>query len=113
MTKTQDAQRLQDLAQLMLDQRLHALRLAGEQLQRSRDQLSAINDPAAPVDLSPVTAGLVDVTYQRWADIRRAELNATIARQTVALIEARAEAGQAFGRTRALEGALTRLAQRR
>ena len=112
MTKAGDVRNLQVLAQLVLDQRLHALRQAAEQLQRSRDQLSAINAPAAPHDLSPVTVGLVDVTYQRWADIRRAELNATIARQSVAWIEARAEAGQAFGRTRALDG-LLRLAGRR
>ena len=67
-------------------------------------QLNAISAAAAPADLSPVTAGVVGLAYQRWADIRRSELNAVMARQTAAWIDARAEAAIAFGRTQAMRG---------
>jgi hypothetical protein len=113
MSRAKDMKRLQDLAQLVLDQRLMGLRQAAERLERSRAQLSAINAAAASADLPPVAAGLVDVAYQRWADVRRAELNGAIARQSAEVIESRSEAGQAFGRVHALDGALARLAARK
>ncbi|NJM81760.1 MAG: hypothetical protein HC844_04030 [Tabrizicola sp.] len=48
------------------------------------------------------------MTYQRWADLRRMELNDVIARQTVTWIEAQAEARLAFGRNQALAGLVER-----
>jgi hypothetical protein len=113
MSRAQDIKRLQALAQLVLDQRLLALKQAADQLERSRNQLAAINAAAAPADLPPVAAGLVDVAYRRWADVRRAELNGTIARQSAVWIETRGEAGQAFGRVQALDGTLARLVSRK
>jgi hypothetical protein len=113
MSRAKDMKRLQVLAQLVLDQRLLTLKQAADRLERSRDQLAAINAAAAPADLPPVAAGLVDVAYQRWADVRRAELNGAIARQSADWIETRDVAGQAFGRVQALDGALARLATRR
>ena len=56
---------------------------------------------------------MVDVAYQRWADVRRAELNGTIARQSADLIDAKGVAGHAFGRVQALDGALARLRVRK
>jgi hypothetical protein len=113
MSRAQDMKRLQAIAQLVLDQRLRTLNQAADRLERSREQLAAINAAASPADLSPVAAGLVDVAYQRWADVRRAELNGTIARQSAHWIESRGEAGQAFGRVQALDGALARLIARK
>jgi hypothetical protein len=109
MTARGDLQRLEALAQLVLDQRLGQLRQRGAELQRSHDQLAAINAAAAPGDLPPVAAGLVEINYGRWADRRRAELNAVIARQRASMIEARAEATLAFGRAQALEGTAAKM----
>lgn len=105
MTKARDIHRLAELAQLMLDHRLGQLHAAAAELDRSRGQLAAINRAALPAqDLSPVVAEKVALTYDRWADARRSELNLVIARQTVDWMEARNGAKGAFGRLQALQG---------
>jgi len=108
MSRQRDLQQLATLAQLVLDHRLGQLRKGTAELEKSRGQLDAINAAATPADLPPVAAGLVEVGYRRWADIRRAELNSVIARQRAAVIEMKAEAGTAFGRLQALRGVAER-----
>lgn len=72
-------------------------------------QLSAIDAAGTPVeDLGQVTTEKVAITYNRWADVRRSELNLVIARQTASWLEARGEAQGAFGRVQALQGLATR-----
>ncbi len=113
MSKASDLARLAQVAQLMLDQRLGQLRTAAADLERSRMQLSAINQAAQPADLEPVTAEKVALTYARWADQRRSELNLVIARQTAGWLEARTDAQTAFGRVQALKGLATRQKEKR
>ncbi|MGL4238152.1 hypothetical protein [Tabrizicola sp.] len=113
MTKARDLARLADLAQLMLDHRLGTLRQAADAVEQSRMQLQAINAASAPADLPPVAAERVGLAYQRWADVRRSELNLVISRQTAEWIEARGEAGTAFGRLQALQGLAARSPNRR
>lgn len=113
MTKAADMIRLAEVAQLMLDHRLARLRDAAAELERSRMQRAALARPATPSDLEPVTAEKVALTYDRWADQRRAELNLVIARQTASWMEARGEAQTAFGRVQALQGLATRLTGKR
>jgi hypothetical protein len=113
MTKTGDIGRLAELAQLVLDHRLGQLRASAADLERSRMHLAAVNEAAQPTDLGPVMAEKVALAYDRWADVRRSELNLVIARQTVDWMEARSEAQTAFGRFQALQGLATRLQQRR
>ena len=76
-------------------------------------QIAALNQPSPPTDLEPVTAGKVALSYDRWADQRRAELNLVIARQTADWMEARGNAQTALGRVQALQGLATRLKERR
>ncbi len=102
-----------ELAQLMLDHRLSQLRKTRIDLDRSRSQLQAINAAAEPADLPMVAAQTVALTYQRWADVRRSDLNLVIARQTVDWIGARDDAGTAFGRLQALRGLSEKLEKRR
>ena len=109
MSKAKDLSRLAELAQLMLDHRLDQLRTSADLLDQSRMQLGAINQAAKPVDLDPVTAAKVGFGYDRWADVRRAELNLVIARQTAAWLDAQGEARTAFGRMQALQGLAKRL----
>ena len=113
MSKAKDISRLADLAQLMLDHRLGQLRTSADQLDQSRMQLGAINRDAQPSDLDPVLAIKVGLGYDRWADVRRSELNLVIARQTAAWLGAQSEARTAFGRVQALQGVATRLKSQR
>jgi hypothetical protein len=102
MTTAKDLKKMAELSQLVLDNRLSRLRQVAEARAQSLHQLAAINAPAAPTDLPPMAAGMVSLAYQRWADVRRAELNALIARQTVEWMEAKSVATLAFGRNQAL-----------
>ena len=113
MTKSGDIRRLAGLAQLVLDHRLGLLRTTTADLERSRMQLASVNAAAEPADLGPVMAEKVALAYDRWADVRRSELNLVIARQTVDWMEARSEAQTAFGRVQALQGLATRLREKR
>lgn len=113
MSQAKDLKRLSDVTQLLFDSRLDQLHRAATELERSRMQLDAINQVVRASDLDPVTAGKVALTYDRWADQRRSELNLVIARQTVDWMEARGEAQTAFGRVQALQGLATRLKEKR
>lgn len=114
MSKSKDLQRLAEIAQLMLDHRLAQLRGAAAEVERSRMQLTAINAAAQPSEaLDPVVSGKVAIAYDRWADVRRSELNLVIARQTAAWLEARTEAQTAFGRVQALGNLSARIGERR
>lgn len=114
MSRATDLVRLAAIAQLMLDHRLGQLRNSADQLDQSRMQLSAINQAAEPVDLEdPIVSARVGLDYERWADVRRAELNLVLARQTASWLEARGEAQTAFGRRQALQGLAARLKARR
>lgn len=113
MSKASDLARLAEVAQLMLDHRLGQLSKAACDMERSRMQLSAINQAAQPANLEPVTAEKVALSYDRWADQRRSELNLVIARQTAGWLEARTDAQTAFGRVQALRGLATRLGEKR
>jgi hypothetical protein len=114
MRKSREISRLAEVAQLMLDHRLGQLRASAAELERSRMQLRSINEAGRPSDaLQPMTAEKVGIAYDRWADVRRSELNLVIARQTAGWIEARSEAQNAFGRVQALQGLATRLKDNR
>jgi hypothetical protein len=108
MTRSRDMARLTDLAQLVLDHRLAALRRSADALAQSRMQLSALNLPSVESGLAPVEAERVALAYQRWADARRSDLNLVIARQTAACLDARGEASLALGRRQALQGVTAR-----
>lgn len=109
MTKAAQLSQLAGLADMLLDSRLFALQAAARAKQDCEAQLaglSAIPEPQA--DLAGVASQLASLQYQRWADVRRSELNQQLARRTVALIEARDSAREAFGKKQIL----TALAER-
>jgi hypothetical protein len=109
MTKARDLARLQDLSRLLLDQRLSVLREVAARRALSERQLSELNLAPAPTGLGPVTSGQVAFRYQIWADARRAELNALLARQTAEWLSARDDAKLAFGRAEALQAVARRV----
>jgi len=100
----QSLQRLEDLAALILDGRLSALRHAARAKADSEERLAGLAAPPAPEGLSGAAGELAALNYQRWADARRAEINRVLARQTAELAEATDAARTAFGRRQALAG---------
>ena len=113
MTNKADLARLTALTSLVLDQRLQQLRLAAAARDRSRMQIAALDLPPADHDLPLQISGQVTLSYERWADQRRTELNALIARQTVDWMAARSAASLAFGRTEALRAITSRQAMQK
>lgn len=96
---------LERLARMKLDADLAGLRGAARARAESLAALERLAQPLpAAEDLSPVAAGMAALSYQRWADRRRAEINTRLARQTADWMEARDRAATAFGRAEALGG---------
>lgn len=98
-----DLDRLRQLADLHKDHKLAKLRAAIDARTRSEEALAALALPM-PMDagLLGAAADLAGLAYQRWADIRRAEINLDLASQMRDVIAARAEAEHAFARSEAL-----------
>jgi hypothetical protein len=102
MTKKHELARLGEISNLILDVKLAALRTAAQKRQQSLDLLANLNGTVADTDLTPVVAYQTTLRYQHWADVRRAEINLVLARQTADMLAAREDAGQAFGKDQAL-----------
>ncbi len=113
MSKARELARLAKLAQLMLDHKLGVLKETSDRLEQSRLQRSALDQAPPPVELEPILCSRIGLDYERWADVRRSELNLVIARQTAAWIEARGDAQTAFGRVQALQRLAERLERSR
>lgn len=93
---------LQGLAQLVLDARLSEVKALARARDEALARLADLNRSFEVADLHPVAAAEAEIRFQRWADLRRAEVNETIARQNVRLEELRDAARLAFGRATAL-----------
>lgn len=114
MSQKQQLTKLAQLSNMLLDSRLADLQKAARAKQESEAQLVGLTQPPTKPDgLSEVAAALSAMNYQRWADARRAELNLLLARQTVAWIEARDAAKEAFGKKQSLGSLAAKLSGRR
>ena len=102
MTKAKDLARLGQISRLILDVKLASLHLAAQKRQHSLDLLAELNRPMPQDALSLVAGHQAELRYQRWAEMRRADINPILARQTAEMLVARDEAGQAFGRNQAV-----------
>lgn len=107
MTKRNQLDQLQQIAGLLLDSRLAQLKICARAMQETKDNISGLAAlPAQPGDLA---AAVAELRYQRWADVRRAELNLTLARQTASWLDAQADARNAFGKTQGLDAVKTKV----
>ena len=113
MNHTSDVTAVREIARLVLDHRLSVLREAAARRDLSEAQIAALALGAGPTDLPPLQAGQVGFRYQIWADVRRAELNSLLSRQTADWLAARDEAKLAFGRADALRRVAERVAMRK
>ncbi len=103
MTQRKQLTKLVKLAELVLDSRLSVLQAAARAKLECEAQLAGLSMPEmGPEDLQGVSAQLASLNYQRWADVRRGELHQQLARRTVAVIDARDAAREAFGKKQAL-----------
>ncbi len=98
MSHREKLDQMRQISRLMLDVKLFALEQAARARQTSLDHLAELNKPHPAPDLNPVVAGEVRVRFEHWADLRRSDINLTLARQTAVWAEARQDAAQAFGR---------------
>ena len=104
MTKQDQMQRLQQVAGLLFDSKLVELKAAARAMQETKDHLlDLIALPVQPSELPAITMAVAGLRYDRWADVRRADLNLTLARQTAEWLDARDAARLAFGKTQALD----------
>lgn len=102
MTVSKQLCDLKQLSDLMLDQRLLALRRAQTARVETQDRIAALDLPDFPAGCSLATAAHAALLYQTWAELRRKDLNLTLARQTVTEIEAKDAARTAFSKQRVL-----------
>lgn len=102
--------RLTALTEMLQQVQLAALSQAEATRQCTLAAIARLDQPSVDADLDPVTVGLVQISYARWADQRRVELEKTLMRQTVDCDAAQITARTAFGRHQALQNVAARLA---
>ncbi len=116
MSKDAPLARLSTISALILDGRLSELRRCAAARDETITQIAGLQQDSAHCDeFEGAAAQLAALNYQRWAEVRRRELNQNLARQTAAWIDATEAARTAFGRNEALKTLARRatLAQRR
>jgi len=105
MGKTMNLQnqlsRLKAISDLVRDQHLTKLQVCAAARTASLQRLDDLR-VTQNGDLDPILQAQSMVRYQHWADLRRAEINLVLARQTVDWMEARGAAQSAFGRAEVL-----------
>jgi len=104
MIKKDQIRQLQQMAGLLFDSKLVDLKATARAMQETKDHLAdLVADPVLANEVAKIAMAVAGLRYDRWADVRRAELNLTLARQTAEWLDARDVARLAFGKTRALE----------
>lgn len=103
MTREQQFRKLMALSTLKLDASLATLQQAAKAREQSLNRLADLDRPNTVEGLGLVAAEEVALRYQRWADLRRMEINQTLARQTAEWLTSRDAATQAFGKAEALK----------
>jgi hypothetical protein len=104
MAKPGDIARLHQLADMVLQSDLAKLRAAAQAREATRARLAALAtaQPELGPDLGPAQA-LAMLRYQTWADLRRAELTQTLARETATWLDQQDAARRSFGKAQALD----------
>lgn len=103
MTRDDPLHRLGRLTAVILEGALSDLRHRAAAKAESEAQIAGLDLPQHQGQgLEGAAAALATVSYQRWADARRMELNRVLARQTAEWLEATDAARRAFGRNEAL-----------
>lgn len=100
MSKTQKIHALRTISQIILDSKLMELRHAALARSQTQAHLDDLKVPELCIDDTlGVAEAMATLSYQRWADRRRADLNLTLAQQTALWLDKRDDARHAFGQT--------------
>lgn len=114
MISVNDLRRLGRLTGMMLDIRLADLQRAASLRDECATRLKGIQATTLPAEgLEGAASELAQLTYQRWVDLRREDLNRQLAQKTVDWLEAAEAARVAFGKDRALTDLALRAAGKR
>lgn len=90
---------LSRIAGLQKDMRLAALRRAEAERQALLDRLATLAErPAPPDDLPPSVAAEIALRYDRWADLRRREVEGLLRQKSQECEMLKARAREAVGR---------------
>lgn len=108
MNRKEKTKQLQQLATMLRDRDLAALRRSAAGCAATRALLAGLEAAPAP-DLEPLTAARVQQAHQIWADRRRAALNLQLARQTAEWLNCRQQAAHGFGKAEVLSRLIGRL----
>ena len=103
MKKDQRLVQVAVLSELIVALRLTELRAISQARDASLARLNDLRRTDDDPTLSPITAMEVSLRYERWADLRRQEINETLARQTATWLIAREAATVALGRTQTVK----------
>lgn len=109
MSKAAEIARLEVLAGMIFDHRLSQLKTTAAAKAQSEAALAGLAAPMPADGLEGAAASLAGISYQRWADARRAEINLILAHQTRDWLDAQSAAREAFGRAEALRGLAEKL----
>lgn len=88
---------------MILDLRLSRLEQAARKRAESQTRLASLIVEPVESDLPLAVVEQARLRYEQWAEVRRAEINLTLARQTAEWLLARDAARVAFGRAEALK----------
>jgi hypothetical protein len=114
MTRQKSIAGLQRLADMVLDARLSELRKAATLRQASIEKLEGLRAPPPQLgDGQGIAEAMSALQFQSWAEVRRADISQTLAKQTANWLDARSSAAQAFGKARGFEKLALRMAQKR
>lgn len=114
MTSRADLKRLGKLTGMMLEMRLADLHRAAALREECEARLKAIQTPPPPAEgLAGAAPELAQLTYQKWVDLRRQEINRQLAQRTAEWLEAADAARVAFGKDQALTGLAAKLLTQR
>jgi hypothetical protein len=91
------------ITELVMDQHLADLRVKKAAQMETRGHIAALDQSVVVADVSLAAAAQVGLRYAAWADRRKAALNVTLARQTVAVLAAEDGARVAFARNTVME----------
>lgn len=101
MKKSTRLANLKALAEMVRDQKLAKLQVCAAARAATLNRLADLR-PAEADPAESIAAVQARLRYEHWADLRRAEMNVVLARQTVQWMEAREDARTTFGRAEVL-----------
>lgn len=99
---------------LLLDVKLSQVKAAASAKSATEKQLSALSESEmSNAQFFDIANAISQLSYQRWADGRRLDLNRTLAMQTAVWLDASDDARREFGKNQVLSKLATRAAQQR